>query len=135
MTPTFDAMGTAVADMTATLDFYRLLGMDIPPEANDAPHVDVPLAGGFRLMFDTYETVQSIDPDFVPPAKGGEPGGSHFSLGFRCAGPAEVDSTYRLMVDAGHRGQKEPWDAFWGQRYAVLLDPDGHQIDLYAELT
>ena len=26
----------------------------------------------------------------------------------------------------------KPWDAFWGQRYAVLHDPDGHQVDLYA---
>ncbi|MCZ6462364.1 MAG: glyoxalase, partial [Actinobacteria bacterium] len=26
-------------------------------------------------------------------------------------------------------------DAFWGQRYATVLDPDGNAIDLFAPLT
>ncbi|MEI6887310.1 MAG: VOC family protein [bacterium] len=29
---------------------------------------------------------------------------------------------------------KEPWDAFWGQRYCVVKDPGGNMIDLYAYL-
>jgi uncharacterized glyoxalase superfamily protein PhnB len=29
---------------------------------------------------------------------------------------------------------KEPWDAFWGQRYAAVGDPDGNLIDLFAPL-
>jgi uncharacterized glyoxalase superfamily protein PhnB len=33
------------------------------------------------------------------------------------------------------RGEKEPWDAFWGQRYALLGDPDGVRVNLYAALT
>jgi uncharacterized glyoxalase superfamily protein PhnB len=28
----------------------------------------------------------------------------------------------------------EPMDAFWGQRYAQVKDPDGTVIDLYATL-
>ena len=35
---------------------------------------------------------------------------------------------------AGHRGHLEPFDAFWGQRYATVLDPDGNGVDLYAPL-
>jgi uncharacterized glyoxalase superfamily protein PhnB len=27
-----------------------------------------------------------------------------------------------------------PWDAFWGQRYATVLDPDGNSVDLFAAL-
>ena len=30
MAPTFNAIGLAVADMSATLAFYRKLGLDIP---------------------------------------------------------------------------------------------------------
>lgn len=26
------------------------------------------------------------------------------------------------------------WDAFWGQRYATALDPDGNAVDLFAVL-
>ncbi len=28
----------------------------------------------------------------------------------------------------------EPWDAFWGQRYAQALDPDGNTVDLFRPL-
>jgi catechol 2,3-dioxygenase-like lactoylglutathione lyase family enzyme len=45
----------------------------------------------------------------------------------------------RFMLDseeAGERfeGEKAPWDAFWGQRYALLIDPDGVRVNLYAPL-
>jgi len=36
------------------------------------------------------------------------------------------------VTEAGYRGQQAPWDAFWGQRYAVVIDPDGNWIDLFA---
>ena len=28
----------------------------------------------------------------------------------------------------------EPFDAFWGQRYATVRDPDGNAVDLFAAL-
>ena len=37
-------------------------------------------------------------------------------------------------VEAGYEGEKPPWDAFWGQRYALLGDPDGVRVNLYAAL-
>ena len=47
---------------------------------------------------------------------------------------AAVDATYGELVDAGYDGHREPWDAFWGQRYAIVLDPDGNSVDLFAAL-
>ena len=38
------------------------------------------------------------------------------------------------LVAAGHRSHRAPWDAFWGQRYATVLDPDGNAVDLFAAL-
>jgi len=38
------------------------------------------------------------------------------------------------MTAAGFQGHVEPWDAFWGQRYATLRDPDGNGVDLFAAL-
>ena len=38
------------------------------------------------------------------------------------------------LVEAGYTGEKEPWDAFWGQRYAIVQDPDGNGVDLFAPL-
>lgn len=51
----------------------------------------------------------------------------------------EQDSA-RLMIDSkkivqtGFKVVKEPWDAFWAQRYCIVEDPDGYKIDLYAKL-
>jgi uncharacterized glyoxalase superfamily protein PhnB len=55
------------------------------------------------------------------------------ALAFRCPGPADVDAKYEELAALGH-GHKEPWDAFWGQRYASVKDPDGNQVDLFAPL-
>jgi catechol 2,3-dioxygenase-like lactoylglutathione lyase family enzyme len=129
MTPTLNAIGLVTADMAASLAFYRRLGLEIPVDAEQEPHVDVELPGGMRLMWDTAELIRSIDPDWTEPR-----GGHRIGLAFGCGDPAGVDRTYRDLVDAGYEGHKEPWDAFWGQRYAVVHDPDGNSVDLYAPL-
>jgi uncharacterized glyoxalase superfamily protein PhnB len=51
-----------------------------------------------------------------------------------CASPAEVDEVYARIVAAGFTSEMEPFDAFWGQRYATLRDPDGNGVDLFAAL-
>jgi len=38
------------------------------------------------------------------------------------------------LVNAGGQAHKEPWNAFWGQRYAQAKDPDGNVVDLFAPL-
>lgn len=124
-----DAIGIVVADMARSLDFYRRLGLAIPPEADAEAHVSLELPSGLRLMWDTVETVRSFDPAWAPPADG--PG---VSLAFLFDTPVEVDRTYAELVAAGFDGHRDPWDAFWGQRYATLRDPDGNGIDLFAAL-
>ena len=48
--------------------------------------------------------------------------------------PAEVDAAWIELTEAGYEGHLEPWDAFWGMRYAVVHDPDGRPVDLFALL-
>ncbi|MGW7246579.1 VOC family protein [Streptomyces decoyicus] len=127
--PRFAAVGLVVADMAAALAFYRRLGLDVPAEADGAPHAEAQLPGGLRLMWDTQDTARAIDPDWTPPQDGTPTG-----LAFECAGPAGVDAVYAELTAAGYTGEKPPWDAFWGQRYAVVQDPDGHGVDLFAPL-
>jgi uncharacterized glyoxalase superfamily protein PhnB len=55
-------------------------------------------------------------------------------LAFLCTSPQDVDDTYRALVESGAGGHLAPWDAFWGQRYAVVADPDGNHVDLFAPL-
>jgi hypothetical protein len=58
----FDLIGIVAADLAASLAFYRELGLDIPPEADTEPHVEVALPGGLRLAWDTAELVANLDP-------------------------------------------------------------------------
>jgi catechol 2,3-dioxygenase-like lactoylglutathione lyase family enzyme len=129
VTPRADAIGLAVSDMAASLDFYRRLGLDIPAGAESEGHVEAQTRGGFRLMWDSVDVIRSFDPDWEQPS-----GRGRIALAFACDSPAEVDATYRDLVAAGYKGHKGPWDAFWGQRYAELLDPDGNTVDLFAPL-
>ena len=129
MKPRLDLVGIIVQDMRASLDFYRLLGLRFPDGAESEGHVEVTLDGGLRVAWDSAEVIRSFDPEWQPPS-----GGPAIGLAFLCDSPAEVDAVYAELVAAGHRSKKEPWDAFWGQRYAQVLDPDGNAIDLFAPL-
>jgi catechol 2,3-dioxygenase-like lactoylglutathione lyase family enzyme len=122
-------IGIVVADMARSLAFYRRLGLDIPADADGEPHVETTLPGGLRLAWDTVETIRSFDPEWAAPS-----GSPRVGLAFLCESPADVDRAYDTLVAAGHEGHKAPWDAFWGQRYAVMHDPDGNSIDLFASL-
>ena len=125
--PELNAIGIAVSDLQRSLQFYRLLGLDLPDDAGE-DHVEATMANGTRLMFDTEEVIRSFLPEWT------RADGNQAALAFECASPAEVDEIYARVVAAGFEGEKEPWDAFWGQRYALLGDPDGVRINLYAAL-
>jgi catechol 2,3-dioxygenase-like lactoylglutathione lyase family enzyme len=127
--PRFDFIGLVVNDMPTTLAFYRALGLDIPAEADAEGHVEVTLTGGFRLAWDTVAIVSSFDPAWTPPV-----GGHRASLDFLCSTPAEVDVVYAGLAASGPYAHVPPFDAPWGQRYAVLHDPDGNAVALYAAL-
>ncbi len=126
--PRLDAFGIVVDDMATALAFYRLLGLDIRADADAEGHVEVALDGGVRLMFDSVAVIESFT-DWEPPS-----GGRRIGLAFSCDSPADVDAVHAQVVAAGHTSRSEPFDAFWGQRYATVLDPDGNPVDLYAAL-
>ena len=123
----FESMGMVVQDMKATLDFYRQLGLDIPAGAESEGHVEAKLPNGMRLMWDTEAVVLSFNPDWKAPT-----GGSRIGLAFLCDNAKEVDATYQKLIDMGYHGHVALFDAFWGQRYATINDPDGNHVDLFA---
>ncbi len=129
-TPQLDMIGLIADDLTATLAFYRRLGLEFPAGAENEPHVEATLPGGIRIAWDPVATIRSFDPDFEPTR-----GGGRIGLAFKCADASAVDATYAEFVADGHRGVRDPWDAPWGQRYATIEDPDGNTVDLFAWLS
>jgi catechol 2,3-dioxygenase-like lactoylglutathione lyase family enzyme len=123
-----DLVGIVARDMGASLSFYRRLGLDIPEGVEDEPHVEATTASGLRVAWDAAELIRQIDTEWTEPS-----GGHRIALAFLCPSPADVDAKYEELAALGH-GHKEPWDAFWGQRYASVKDPDGNQVDLFAPL-
>lgn len=128
MHPQFDLIGIVVQDMKTSLDFYRALGLPIAEGAEKEDHVECRVAG-IRMAWDTIGVIKMFDPDWTPAS-----GGHRMGLAFLCASPADVDATYERLTALGYHGHKAPWDAFWGQRYAIVHDPDGNGVDLFAAL-
>ena len=129
MSPQLDAFGIVVSDMARSVAFYRKLGLSFPDGAENEGHVEAELPGGVRYMLDSEDVIRSFDSEWQRPTGGHLTGGA-----FRCESPEEVDQVYAELLETGATSHKEPWDAFWGQRYAEVLDPDGTLIDLYAPL-
>lgn len=123
-----DMVGIVVSNMPAALRFYRMLGLTIGDSMDAEDHVEVITVNGYRLAWDSETLIKSIDPNWVQPV------GHRIALAFKCGSPAEVDAAYEKLVAAGYESRKEPWDAFWGQRYALVSDPDGNPVDLFAAL-
>jgi catechol 2,3-dioxygenase-like lactoylglutathione lyase family enzyme len=123
-----DAVGVASSDLKKTVAFYEALGFEFPEYDADSDHLE-PLApdGSARLMIDTVKLMGELIGEAPRP-------GNHSAFAIQYASPAEVDEAVARVQVAGFMVAQEPWDAFWGQRYCVVQDPDGYKVDLYAAL-
>ncbi|MBD66337.1 MAG: glyoxalase [Halobacteriovoraceae bacterium] len=120
------AIGIACKDIEKTISFYKLLGLTF--EECGEGHYEGSTESGLRIMLDSYELMQKINPSWKVPQSPG------ITLCFEQATPKQVDEIYNEIINAGFSSEKEPWDAFWGQRYSSVKDPDGNQIDIFASL-
>jgi uncharacterized glyoxalase superfamily protein PhnB len=129
--PQLNAIGVIVSDLIKAAAFYRRLGLAFPEdsELEGQGHVEASLPSGLRFMLDSEETIRSFDPDWTWPS-----GGQRVGLAFLCDSPKDVDRVYEELIAAGAGSHREPWDAFWNQRYAQVTDPDGNVLDLFAPL-
>jgi len=123
-----DAIGITSRDLAKSARFYALLGFQFPDFSADEKHLEpITAEGEVRLMIDDAELMKSITgEDPTPP--------NHSSFAMKCQSPADVDAGVAAIRAAGFAVVKDPWDAFWGQRYAIVADPDGYMVDLFAPL-
>lgn len=127
--PRIDSIATVVKDMGRTLGFYRLLGLEIPIDADGEGYVTVNLGTGLRFSWNTEDVERSFNHGWRAPPTSGRMGTT-----FRCEDATEVDLVYARILAAGHQGVLAPFDAPWGSRHCRVLDPDGNAVDLFAPM-
>ncbi|MCX7360779.1 MAG: VOC family protein [Alphaproteobacteria bacterium] len=132
--PLFNQLNIVCGDMAASIEFYRCLGASLPDEnvwgtATGAHHASVLDAGG--------QAGPELDLDSMAFAarwnagwRGREDLKGRVVVGFGVASREEVDRLHDKMTGAGYRSLQQPYDAFWGARYAVIEDPDGIAVGL-----
>jgi catechol 2,3-dioxygenase-like lactoylglutathione lyase family enzyme len=122
-------IGIIVTDMGKTLNFYRTLGLPVPEGLDKEFNVDYETPGGIVLGFLLEAAARQADPNFKTPIVG-----QSMNLQFMVDSVTEVDTVYNRLVEAGYESYAEPWDAFWGQRFGRVKDPDGRIVNIYAHI-
>lgn len=121
-----NAIGICCKDIDQTIKFYNMLGINFK-ELGEG-HFEGLTTGGLRIMLDSFELMKRINPQWEEPKVSG------ITLCFLQESPLQVDELYNKISIEKFESVKEPWDAFWGQRYASVKDPNGNQIDIFATL-
>lgn len=129
--PELDQLNLVTRDIDATVAFYRLLGVPVTDSGDDWPpgsgarHIEIAMGNGMSLELDNVQSASV----WHAGVRGSGAGGA-VVFGFALPTREAVDERYAALVAAGATGRQEPYDAFWGARYAIVTDPDGHDIGL-----
>lgn len=122
-----NAVAVTAKNLKKSVAFYTLLGFVFPEFSDEEQHVETTPNNDAKLMIDSVEMTKDIIGEEPKP-------GNHSSFAVQYNSPEELNEVAKKVTEAGFTIIKEPWDAFWGQRYCIVQDPDGYKVDLYAAL-
>lgn len=125
--PIFAGVHFWVSDMPASVAFYRAVGFAIAAGAEAAPFVQVRIADGLSFEFGAHSLTSGYHPGFLPPA-----GRGATCLQFFLDSREAVDALHARLTGTGYASHLAPIDAFWGARYAEVLDPDGNAVGFHS---
>ena len=120
-TPRFTMVVLLIEDLRRSLAFYRRLGVEFPPDADQRTDIQVPIGDEHQLVLTT--SFARNDPHRQPPG-----GGSRILLEFFVDGKAEVDAKYRELTEAGYPGRREPFLTNFNAYMCMVDDPDGNTV-------
>jgi uncharacterized glyoxalase superfamily protein PhnB len=115
-----------VDNMARSLTFYEHLGFTFPPAAFNEVHVEAELKNGLLIFWNHADVVRQYAPDYHPTAHG------RIGLSFQLDGPGAVDRLCAKLKQLGYQVDRTPWDTPWGHRQAIVYDPDGNSLNLFA---
>jgi len=124
----FSQINLVARDMTASLGFYRRLGLDIPAGGvwevkGHAHHAKAGTDGRVDLEFDSHRLAHAYNAGFAAER-------GRVVIGVELASREAVDALWTGLLEEGAQGLQPPYDAFWGARYAIVEDPDGNPVGL-----
>ena len=127
----FDQLNLVAADPDATVAFYRRLGVPIDEagiwRTESGPHhtTGVTVGGtGVEIEIDSPKLAAEYNAGYRSDPR------ASMTLGFRLPSREAVDALHAELVGAGYESRQEPFDAFFGCRYAIVADPDGRDVGL-----
>jgi len=117
-----NAIGVTTAEMRRTVQFYTILGLKFPELKETDGHIEsIHEKAETKLMIDKKDIVREIiGKDPLP--------GNHSVFAIEYDTTQEIDTLVKQLEEQGFSIIKAPWDAFWGQHYAVVADPDGYMV-------
>jgi uncharacterized glyoxalase superfamily protein PhnB len=86
------------------------------PDGKTVMHAEIRIGDSIIMLGDESPQMHALGPQSV----GGTTGGLHLYV-------ADVDAAVARAVRAGAKVTMPAADMFWGDRYAKLLDPFGHE--------
>jgi hypothetical protein len=117
--PLFGSVNVVVEDVSAAAGFLEALGVDV--------EAALPAWQTHHRSFEAR--VERFDADLDSPSFAGWWGGVPAELvpgvvvNLLVGDRDEVDHLHRRALESGASELKQPWDAFWGSRYSVVLAP------------
>ena len=126
MSLTFAMIVLEVRDVRRSIDFYRLLGLDVPDPRADRAVAICRLGPGAKLVL-TESFAARYDPGWVRPERGYQQ-----LVEFYAGDDAAVDAEWARLTAAGYHGRMAPTQTA-GPYAAMVDDPDGNVILLTSD--
>lgn len=119
-------VGMTVQDMNRSLEIYRRLGLALPEDSAEQPHVEVKMGGELTFFLDT-RTIESDNPELA-----NVPIGNRIILEFNLKHREAVNAKYAELTSLGYQSYHTPCDTPFGAYFALVNDPDGNTVLLSA---
>ncbi len=114
-----------VRDAPRAIEFYKKAfgakerGVMYDPEGKSIIHAELKFGDSILMLNEEFPPMKVLSPQSI--------GGSSVTIHMYVE---DVDGIFEKAVSAGAAVKMPLMDAFWGDRYGVLVDPFGHQWSL-----
>ena len=108
-----------VTDLDRAKEFWSVLGFGWTPRGHPNAAV-IAFASGLNVVVHEPDFARLWDPAYSEPRAGST------VIDINVATRTDVDDLHDRIVEAGFSSSVEPWDTFFGSRYAIVCDADRH---------